>query len=65
MGTLGTTSGPVATTYAYYIPSTGIFNSDKVYLAKAIYPKVYLKSLTKLKSGTTGSSTNPFQIVIE
>ena len=64
--TLGTTSvSTVTTTYAYYIPSTGIFKLDKVYLAKAIYPTVYLKSLTKLKSGTTGSSSNPFQIVIE
>ena len=63
--TLGTTSGTTATTYAYYIPSTGVFASVEANSTKAIYPTVYLKSLTKLKSGTTGSSSNPFQIVIE
>ena len=63
--TLGATSGTTATTYAYYIPSTGVFASVEANSTKSIYPTVYLKSLTKLKSGTTGSSSNPFQIVIE
>ena len=63
--TLGVTSSNNATKYAYYIPSTGVFSATTVYYEKAIYPTVYLKSLTKLKSGTTGSSSNPFQIVIE
>lgn len=51
-------------TRAYYIPSTGIFDSATTLGAKSIYPTVFLKTLTNIKNGTTGSSDNPFQIKV-
>ena len=49
---------------AYYIPSTGIFDSATTLGSKSIYPTVFLKTLTNIKNGTTGSSDNPFQIKV-
>ena len=51
-------------TRAYYIPSTGIFDSATTLGARSIYPTVFLKTLTNIKDGTTGSSNNPFQIKV-
>ena len=62
--TLDTNSGTSPTLYVFYIPATGVFTTATVNLAKSIYPTLFLKTLTNIKSGTTGSSDNPFQIEV-
>ena len=46
----------------YYMPANGVFANSYVYIDNYIYPIVYLKSSIKLKDGTIGTSSNPFQI---
>ena len=60
----GTSTSGEQTKKAYYIPSTGIFASATTLGARSIYPTVFLKTLTNIKNGTTGSSDNPFQIKV-
>ena len=60
----GTSTSGEQTKKAYYIPSTGIFASATTLGARSIYPTVFLKTLTNIKDGTTGSSDNPFQIKV-
>ena len=60
----GSSTSNERTKNAYYIPSTGIFDSATTLGAKSIYPTVFLKTLTNIKNGTTGSSDNPFQIKV-
>ena len=62
--TLDIRSGANATSKVFYIPATGVFTTAAVNLAKSIYPTLFLKTLTNIKSDTTGSSDNPFQIEV-
>ena len=60
--TLGiSTTSNSSKTNAWYISSNGNSSTTNTYAAKAIFPVLNLKTLTKLKGGF-GTSSNPYQL---